>query len=65
MVAGLNPRHSRNQMSDLHMRLYSLTELTKMLRVAGLNLEHVYGGFRGEGYGVNTRRMIIVAGKNA
>ena len=57
------PDGSRNEMSDLHMRLYSLTELTKMLTVAGLNLEHVYGGFRGEDYGVDTRRMIVVANK--
>ena len=57
------PDGSRNEMSDLHMRLYSLTELTNMLTVAGMNLEHVYGGFRGEDYGVDTRRMIIVAQK--
>ena len=57
------PDGSRNEMSDLHMRLYSLTELTNMLAAAGLNLEHVYGGFRGEDYGVDTRRMIIVAQK--
>ena len=57
------PDGTRNQMADLHMRLYSLTELTKMLAAAGLNLEQVYGGFRGEDYGVDTRRMIIVAQK--
>jgi len=57
------PDGSRNEMSDLHMRLYSLTELTKMLAVAGLNLEYVHGGFRGEAYSVDTRRMIIVAAK--
>ena len=57
------PDGTRNEMSDLHMRLYSLTELTKMLTVAGMNLEQVYGGFRGEDYGVDTRRMIIVAQK--
>ena len=54
---------TRKEMSDLNMRLYSLTELTKMLAAAGLNLEHVYGGFRGEAYSVDTRRMIIVAAK--
>ena len=57
------PDGTRKEMSDLHMRLYSLTELTKMLAAAGLNLEHVYGGFRGEAYSVDTRRMIIVAAK--
>ena len=55
------PDGSRREMSDLHMRLYSLTELTKMLAAAGLSLEHVYGGFRGEAYSVDTRRMIVVA----
>ncbi len=55
------PDGTRREMSDLHMRLYTLTELTKMLAAAGLTLETVYGGFRGEEYGVNTRRMIVVA----
>ena len=58
------PDGTRKEMSDLHMRLYSLTELTKMLATARLNLEHVYGGFRGEAYSVDTRRMIIVAAKH-
>ena len=57
------PDGTRREMSDLQMRLYTLTELTKMLTAAGLILETVYGGFRGEKYGVNTRRMIIVAAK--
>ena len=57
------PDGTRLEMSDLHMRLYTLTELTEMLAAAGLTLETVYGGFRGEEYGVNTRRMIIVASK--
>ena len=55
------PDGSRREMSDLQMRLYSLTELVKMLATAGLTLKKVYGGFRGEDYSVNTRRMIIVA----
>ncbi len=57
------PDGSRNEMSDLHMRLYSLTELTKMLAAAGLNFDYVHGGFRGEAYSVDARRMIIVATK--
>ncbi len=57
------PDGSRHELSDLHMRLYSLTELTKMLAAAGLGLEQVYGGFRGEPYSVDTRRMIIIAAK--
>ena len=54
---------TRRVMSDLHMRLYTLTEMAKMLNNAGLTLHNVYGGFRGEDYSVNTRRMIIVAMK--
>ena len=57
------PDGSRRVLSDLHMRLYTLTEMIKMLGTAGLILQSVYGGFRGENYGVNTRRMIIVASK--
>lgn len=57
------PNGTRREMSDLHMRLYTLTELSKMLTTAGLNLKRVYGGFRGEDYGVDTRRMIVIASK--
>lgn len=57
------PDGTRREMSDLHMRLYTLTELTKMLTTAGLTLETVYGGFRGEKYSVNTRRMIVIASR--
>lgn len=57
------PDGSRREMSDLHMRLYTLTELTKMLAAADLTLSHVYGGFRGEEYTVDTRRMVVVARK--
>ena len=54
---------TRRVMSDLYMRLYTLTELIKMLDAAGLKFERVYGGFRGEDYSVNTRRMIVIASK--
>ena len=58
------PDGTRTAASELRMRLYTLTEMIKMLRIAGMNLEKAYGGFRGEEYGVNTRRMILVAAKN-
>ena len=54
---------TRREMSDLRMRLYSLTELIKMFKTAGLSFRAVYGGFRGEEYSVNTRRMIVVGTK--
>ena len=53
----------RESCPNLNMRLYTLTEMIKMLGKAGLTLENVYGGFRGEDYDINTRRMIIVASK--
>ncbi len=59
----ISPDGSRRQMSDLHMRLYTLTELTKMLDNAGLHFDRVHGGFRDEPYTVNTRRMIVIATK--
>ncbi|MXZ02434.1 MAG: class I SAM-dependent methyltransferase [Chloroflexi bacterium] len=55
------PDGTRREMSDLQLRLYTLTELTKMLTKAGLTLQNVYGGFQAEPYNVNTRRMIVVA----
>lgn len=55
------PDGTRREMSDLHMRLYTLTELAKMLATAGLTLTNVYGGFQTEPYTVNARRMIVVA----
>ena len=57
------PDGTRRVMSELNMRLYTLTELTKMLNTAGLTLQSVHGGFQGEDYTVNTRRMIVVAVK--
>ena len=57
------PDGSRGQPSELHMRLYTLTEMAKMLAIANLQLTSVAGGFNGEDYGVDTRRMIIVARK--
>ena len=57
------PDGTRRVMSELNMRLYTLTELNKMLNTAGLTLQSVHGGFQGEDYTVNTRRMIVVAEK--
>ena len=57
------PDGTRNQLSDLQMRLYTLTELTKMLTTANLTLQNTYGGFQTEPYTQNTRRMIVIAQK--
>src|SRR6266704_3184420 len=53
----------RHDLDGHHIRLYTLTELIGMLETTGLRLERVYGGFDGEVYGVDTRRMIVVATK--
>ena len=57
------PDGSRSTPSELHMRLYTLTEMDKMLATANLQLTSVAGGFNGEDYSVDTRRMILVARK--
>src|SRR5947208_949934 len=57
------PDGNRPDLDGHHIRLYTLTELIGMLETTGLRLERVYGGFDGEVYGVDTRRMIVVATK--
>ena len=47
----------------LTIRLYSLTELVRKLEAAGLVYRTVYGGYELERYGVESRRMIVVADK--
>ena len=57
------PDGTRRVSAGHHVRLYTLTETIRMLERAGLDLEHVYGGFEGEPYSLATRRMIVVARK--
>lgn len=45
------------------VRVYTCTELTDMLGRAGLTLEAVYGGFRGETLTLDAPRMICIAHK--
>jgi SAM-dependent methyltransferase len=56
----IDPKGQRREMDGHHVRLYTLTEVIGMLSEAGLEFERAYGGFSGEAYGVNTRRMIVV-----
>jgi SAM-dependent methyltransferase len=55
------PDGSRRQMVGHHIRLYTLREVDVMLEAAGLAFEAVYGGFESEPFGIDSRRMIIVA----
>jgi SAM-dependent methyltransferase len=47
------------------IRLYTLTEMTRLLDRVGMWVTGVFGGFEGEDYGIVTRRMIIVAQKRS
>jgi SAM-dependent methyltransferase len=47
-----------------HIRLYTLTEITRMLARHGLTIIITFGGFDGAPYAIDTRRMIIIARKD-
>lgn len=47
----------------ISFRLYTLTELAGMLSRAGLAVRRTWGGFDGREYGLNSRRMIVLAEK--
>jgi len=49
----------------ISFRLYTLTELAGMLSRAGLAVRRTWGGFDGREYGLNSRRMIVLAEKRA
>lgn len=61
----IRPDGSRHTIDGHHIRLYTLREAIGMIEAAGLEFEAVYGGFEGETYGIDTRRMIIVARRPA
>ena len=46
------------------VRLYTLTELVRLLQAAGLRLSATYGDYDSAPYAINTPRMIIVATKD-
>ncbi len=48
---------------EIDLRLYTLTELAKMLSRAGLAVRQTWGGYDGREYGFDTRRMIVLAEK--
>jgi ubiquinone/menaquinone biosynthesis C-methylase UbiE len=59
----VDPEGRRRESIGHNIRLYTLTEMTRLLERVGLCVNAVYGGFDGEEYAIGTRRMIIVAQK--
>jgi SAM-dependent methyltransferase len=55
------PSGERTDSIGHSLRLYTLTELAKMLAAAGLHLTRTYGGFEGEEYALESVRMIAIA----
>jgi SAM-dependent methyltransferase len=60
----VDPKGNRRDSVGHHIRLYTFTELSRLLKGVKLNITSVYGGFDGEPYAVATRRMIVVAQKS-
>jgi len=61
----IGPGGGRRDSIGHHIRLYTLTETMRLLERAGMMMTDVYGGFDGESYSIDTRRMIILAQKPA
>ncbi len=59
----VEPNNSRRESIGHIIRLYTLTEMTRLLARVGLVVSAVFGGFDRESYSIETRRMIIVARK--
>jgi SAM-dependent methyltransferase len=59
----VDPKGSRRESIGHIIRLYTLTEMTRILEHVGLHVTAVFGGFDSEAYAIGTRRMIIVARK--
>jgi SAM-dependent methyltransferase len=59
------PGGVRREVGGHHIRLYTLREVRSMLDEAGLVYESVHGGYEDEPYGIDTRRMIVVARRPA
>lgn len=59
----VGPEGSRRESIGHIIRLYTLTEMIRLLQRVGLSLTKVFGGFDSEAYAIGTRRMIIAARK--
>jgi SAM-dependent methyltransferase len=61
----VEPEGSRRDSIGHHIRLYTLTETARLLAHAGIRVISVFGGFDGESYAIDQRRMIIIGQKDA
>ena len=59
----IGPDGGRRDSVGHHIRLYTLTETTRLLQQVGLHVTAVFGGFDAESYSIGTRRMIVLAQK--
>jgi SAM-dependent methyltransferase len=59
------PDGSRREVGGHHIRLYTLREVRGLLDAAGLVYEGVHGGYEDEPYGIETRRMMVIARRPA
>ena len=61
----VDPNGGRHDSIGHDIRLYTLTEMTRLLEQVGFGGVEVFGGFDGERYAIETRRMILCARKSA
>lgn len=61
----VTPEGTRRDLPGHDIRLYTLTELGKMLDEVGLQVSATYGDFDGSPYAIETQRMIVVGEKPA
>jgi SAM-dependent methyltransferase len=59
----VGPDGTRRESVGHDIRLYTLTEMTRLLERAGMRVTGVFGGFDGETYAISRRRMILCARK--
>ena len=57
----VSPSGERLDSPGHSLRLYTLTEIARLLAAAGLRLDRAWGGFSGEEYALDSVRMIAVA----
>ena len=59
----VDPKGGRRESIGHNIRLYTLTEMTRLLEGVGFQVTAVFGGFEREVYSIGTRRMIVIARK--